>query len=136
MMITLTEPTDSLDPDLWAVYGDWLSDRGDDLGGERARCISRGLRKTGGTLWLQFRSTDDKWLQSSFHLDKKWRENPYKPDPQYEYRWVEENSRDYPKDLPNNPVMEPDPFLSFPQGARLYWDKLAELGGFIPPPSP
>ncbi len=127
-MTSFTEPMDSLDPDLWAVYGDYLSDQGRDEEGERARCISRGLKKTGGNLWLQFRRGEEAWAQSAFHLNPKYRTKPYLPDIRYEYRWVEDSSKDWSADRPNNPVKDPGPFLGSPHLVKAYWDKLAELG--------
>lgn len=50
-MLVVERPKD-VDLEKWAIYSDWLFDRGDDEAAEEARAISLGLKWTGGKLYL------------------------------------------------------------------------------------
>ncbi len=121
----MLEPLDSLDPVDWAVWGDFLSDRGDEVGGERARCIGRGLERTGGLLYLYYQHITE--FPQLSHVCCGLR-SPISPDLNYNWTWTELEKKDWRGRNKVSPLHSLDLYEHRQDVVLLYWDKLAELG--------
>ncbi len=138
----VTEPSDSLDPVDWLVWGDFLSDQGNELAGERARNIGRGLRLHPEGLYLVYVDKDRLELELErykepalsgccygtplddssvldFYNQLVYSFSPVSPSPTYSTGEV----------FPISPPHFPRVFSTRPDLIPLFWDKLAELGG-------
>lgn len=127
----MREPSNSLDPVDWLVWGDFLSDLGKEEEGERARCIGRGLGKYPEGLYLVY-PRGKRFLLSGVCFFKEG-DDPSPMDAANPYCFsgvipFGEKNR-YGLDSHRiSPPHQPRIFAFRPTLVTLFWDKLAELG--------
>ncbi len=133
----MKEPTDTLDYVVWLIYGDFLSDGGEEEKGERARCIGAALQKYPQGLYLEYPTSnigDGDYYQAacSYSLTEDTSRRDWVAGG-FAYQWSEVPAK-HPcpagtgSSCPISPLTRPLSLRNRPGLSQQFWNDLAQIG--------